>query len=246
MVRVVSEEGYLHTGIAEIDTELAGGINMGSLVFMEGNVKTGKSVVYEHMIYQALRCDGRSVACYITRNSVKGFIGHMASLHLPVIDDFLADRLRVFPLEVPKGTDEVKEYVRKVTDHIAVLPERFDLVIFDSVTAALNAFDTSTTLDFLYVCKGLCNEKTSLVLVADSYAFKKGTLPKVMLAVDAFIRFHSEYRRLTADIVDSHLIRTMNVSKLNGIERLPHDGVRFNIEADGSLRIMPITELSVS
>ena len=246
MVRIQSKHGYLYTRVNEIDTELSGGIVSGSLVFMEGNAKTGKSIVCQYLAHNAMRYDGRSVAYYNTRFAVREVIDKMEALKLPVTDEFLADRLRIFPMDVPKGAESVQEYCRILTDHISALPERFGLVIIDGITAIMNALDPVTTMDFLYVCKQLCNEAKSIVLVCDSHAIKKGIISKVTLVVDSFLRFRSEYRRLNPDMVDNRLIRIMNVEKLNSIEQQPRTGVKFDIDPDTGLEILPITEMAAN
>ena len=156
MVKLKNKAGHILTGVTDIDVQLDGGIRVGSFTVVEGNSKTGKSTLAQYLAYHALRRNHGSVAVYVTRNTVRDFLQHMASLGLPVLDDFIADRLRIYPFHVPEDEDAVLESTRKLTDHINSLPERFQLVVVDAITAITSLLMPVQTMDFLYVCKELC------------------------------------------------------------------------------------------
>src|SRR4030065_1822288 len=86
------------TGVSEVDDKLGGGIPLGSLCLIEGHSDAGKSVMCQHLTNGTLVNGQISVAYYTTENSVRSLISQMESLAMNVLDHFLADRLRIFPL----------------------------------------------------------------------------------------------------------------------------------------------------
>ena len=89
----------ISSGNGEIDKKMGGGIPVGSLSLIEGQSDAGKSVLSQHLAYGALLSEV-AVAYYTTENTVKSLISQMGSLNLGVIDHFLVDRLRVYPLQI--------------------------------------------------------------------------------------------------------------------------------------------------
>lgn len=229
-------------GVREIDKELGGGIPTGSLVFIEGHSKTGKSVLGQYLAYGALRSTCNSVAYYITDTSAKSLIAQMHSLSLYTLDDFLCDFLRVYPLYYLSGSKGARESLWSIIEHLSRLPERFKLAVVDSTTLPMTHIDPSTVLDFLQDCKELCDQGRSIVLLADSHAFKKGVLSRAYTLCDTYIRLRSEYQRLNPEQMLNRTIGILEVTKLHGIECRDREGIKFEIEPKIGIRILPFGE----
>ena len=89
---------FIVTGVSEVDEKLGGGIPLGSLCLVEGHSDAGKSVLCQHLTNGTLINGEISVAYYTTENNVRSLISQMDSLAMQVMDHFLADRLRIYPL----------------------------------------------------------------------------------------------------------------------------------------------------
>ena len=243
MVSITTTGGCILTGVKEMDQELSGGIPTGSLVCIEGQSGTGKSILTQYLAYDALRAGGNAVV--YTENNVKRLINQMSSLSLSTLHHFLTDCFRIYPLNLRNTSREIQESIRLLIDHISKLPERFNLVIVDSITPIMVKINPISTLDFFHACKELCNQDRTIVLVANPHGFRKGILSRARLVSDTYMRIRPEYQRINAEQIGARPIRILDVSKLHGVERPPREGIKFEIQPEVGIRVLPFAEAKV-
>lgn len=246
MLNVTTNKEVISTGIKEISEQLDGGIRPGSLMFIEGQSETGKSILAQHLAYGALSSGDNLVAYYTTEHSVRSLIAQMDSLSLSPLEHFLADRFRIYPLTVRNCYGETQKYLTKILmSHLQELPERFNLVIVDSVTPFLTHVKLLPTLDFFQDCREMCKQGRSLVLVANSHAFKKDIVSRAYDLSSDYIKLASEEALLGSDQIDERVIKVMDVPKLRGAERPGRDSLRFEIRPGTGIHVLPFTRVRI-
>lgn len=159
----------ISTGQREIDLQIGDGIPKGSLTLIEGKHAAGKTVLCEHVTYNALHAQS-SVAFYTSSPSSPSLISRMTSLHLDVLDHFLLDKLRIFPLELTEFYPKPDDLLDTVLEHIIALPQEFDFVVVDTLTSFLPRCSKSNLLNFFIECRQLCAQGKTIVLTLDSRA----------------------------------------------------------------------------
>ncbi|MBI4282198.1 MAG: AAA family ATPase [Chloroflexi bacterium] len=179
------------TGDAEIDNKMGGGVPLGSLTLVEGQSDAGKSVVSQHFTSGALKA-GFGVVYYASEDTVKSLIRQLASLGMDVLDYFLADRLRIYPLSFASELKDPEVPSRNLLRHISTLPESFAVVIIDSVTNLVVHSDETKIIDFFSAAKSLCEGGRTLFVVVHSSAFSETMLIRVRSLCDAHFRLHLE------------------------------------------------------
>ncbi|MCH8108532.1 MAG: hypothetical protein IIB15_00240 [Chloroflexi bacterium] len=97
-----TKKAVVSTGNTEIDKKMGGGIPVGSMILIEGQSDSGKSVLTQQLIWGSLY-DGIDAILYTTENTVKSFIRQMNSLSLDVTDFLLLGRLKIFPITASKA-----------------------------------------------------------------------------------------------------------------------------------------------
>jgi flagellar protein FlaH len=217
---------FIITSVSEVDEKLGGGIPLGSLCLIEGHSDSGKSVLCQHLTNGTLITGEIAVAYYTTENSVRSLISQMDSLAMYVMDHFLADRLRIFPITFRHGMQGGQKPFHVMTLHFSRLAQEFKLIIVDSI------------IDFFSRCKALCDDGRTIILVAHSYAFEEDMLARTRSLCDA--RF-----RLRLEQVGDSMIKLMEVLKVRGAERPTGDVVSFNIEPKLGMRIIPLAKARV-
>ena len=233
------------TGVREIDTELDGGIINGSLVVIEGESGAGKSVLSQHLTHGTLSSGSGTVAYYTTHKNIRSLMGKMGSLSLPVAEFFLMDWLRLYPLHFRYGREDAREALWELIDHIGKLPERFNLVVIDSVSPFMNNTRQETPLDFFFACKELCGQNRSIVMTANPHAFAKGILRRAYSLCDYYMKVRSEFFRVNAEQVSQRSIRILDVTKAHGMERSNRKGIKFEIEPQVGIQIVPFDMVKV-
>jgi len=178
------------------------------------------------------------VAYYTTENTVKSLISQMASLSLCVQDQFLADRLRIFPLTFRNIMKDGKRPFQVLNWHFTTLPPKFKLIIIDSITMLISHSNPVSIIDFFSECKHICDNDRSVILVAHSYAFEEDMLARTRSLCDA--RF-----KLRLEQVGDRMVKLMEVLKVRGADRPTGDVVSFDIEPRIGMRIIPLAKAKV-
>src|SRR4030067_2373470 len=112
------------SGMKNIAEALGGGIREGSLVIIEGEAKTGKSVLCQHIAYGVLTSK-ISPVCYITSDySPKGLVAQMKTLNLDVARDVMTDRLRIYRRASSDFLKDAEPALQLILNTIIDLPER--------------------------------------------------------------------------------------------------------------------------
>ncbi len=229
---------FIITGVPEVDEKLGGGIPLGSLCLVEGHSDSGKSVLCQHLTNGTLIIGEIAVAYYTTENAVKSLISQMDSLALHVMDHFLADRLRIFPLTFNAGMTGGQKPFHVLTHHFSQLPNDFKLIIVDSITLLVAHSNPVAIIDFFSRCKSMCDDGLTIILVAHSYAFEEDMLSRTRSLCDARFKFKLEQ-------VGDSMIKLMEVLKVRGAERPTGDVVSFDIEPKLGMRIIPLAKARV-
>ena len=226
------------TGVEEVDNKLGGGIPVGSLTLIEGHSDAGKSVLCQHLTHGTLTSGEASVAYYTTENNVRSLISQMDSLSLHIMEHFLADHLRIYPLTFHGRLQGGNKPFYVLTHHFSRLPDNFRLIIVDSITLLVAHSNPVSIIDFFARCKSLCNEDRSIIVVAHSYAFEEEMLSRTRSLCDA--RF-----RLRLEQVGDRMVKLMEVLKVRGADRPTGDVVSFDIEPRVGMRIIPLAKARV-
>jgi archaeal flagellar protein FlaH len=226
------------TGVPEVDEKLGGGIPLGSLCLIEGHSDAGKSVLCQHLTHGTLVAGEASVAYYTTENNVRSLISQMESLNLFVLDHFLADHLRIYPLTFRSNLQGGNKPFYVLSNHFSHLPQEFKLILVDSITLLVAHSNQVSIIDFFSRCKALCDEGRTVILVAHSYAFEEEMLTRTRSLCDA--RF-----RLRLEQVGENMIKLMEVLKVRGADRPTGDVVSFDIEPRMGMRIIPLAKARV-
>ena len=238
MTMEADRKDVIVTGTRDLDEKLGGGIPIGSLCLVEGHSDAGKSVISQHLAYGALTCTETQVVYYTTENTVRTLIAQMDSLSLYTLDYFLTDRLRIYPLTWRSTMQDTDRPFRLLLEHFSLLPEKFKLVIVDSLTLLVAHSTPISILDFFSACKNLCVEGRSIILVAHSYSFDEEVLTRTRSLCDAHLR-------LKLEAIGDRLVKTLEVLKVRGADRPTGDVVSFEIEPKIGMRPIPLAKAKV-
>ena len=245
MLRMTTTADPIATGVKEVAEALGGGIREGSLVLIEGEAKTGKSVLSQHIAYGVLGTKDSAVAYYTTEKSSETLMAQMDSISLDVKQDFVTDRLRIYPMGLSDVPRNAEKFLRLIVNHISELPERFSLVVVDSVTQLMNRVNPATKVNFLQACKELCEQGRSIVLVVDSHVFEEKTLYRAHATSDYYLRLRSKDMLLETGQVDARVVKLLEVTKLAGADRPAHESIKFEIKPQVGIQILPFVKVKI-
>ena len=244
MLRMATTEETITPGIREMSEALGGGIRPGSLVLIEGESKTGKSVLSHHLAHGTLRSKEHSVAYYTTEGNLEEMLERMESMSLDVRQDFVTDRLRLYAIESEKN-NAAREYLKSLLSHFQGLPSRFKLLIVDSVMPMMAAASPVVNIDFLQACKEFCKQGRSIILVMGTHMLDTKTLARAYTMSDYYLKLKSKDVMIGRGQVDEREMKILEVTKLRGAERLGQGGVNFEIKPKVGIQILPYVTVKV-
>jgi flagellar protein FlaH len=198
--------GGISTGQREIDLQIGDGIPRGSLTLIEGKHAAGKTVLCEHLTYHALQAHS-AVAFYTSETGSPSLISRMASLGLDVLDYFLLDNLRVYPIQLTEYYPRADELLDTVLAHIIALPPAFDFVVVDTLTTFLPRCTRSNMLDFFIECRQMCAQGKTIVLTLDSRASLSNITANLSEWCDIHLNLQMEA------VVVERVVKALNVVK---------------------------------
>lgn len=245
MVMAASGRGGLLTGIKDLDREMSGGIRTGSLVLIEGPNSAGKSVLSQHVVYNALSSGENAVAYYSVGHDARGMLTQMKSLAMPTMHYFLADRLRVYPLNRRQDSKTRRVSYRRLSLHLMRLPERFNLVVLDSITGFLNNSSPMATMNFFWMCKKLCEQNRSVILVVDSHAFDAKVLARVSSLCEYYFKLKPEMLSFQEDQIDGTLVKLLEIVRMHGADCAAKGRVYFEVTPGEGIHTIPYAQFKV-
>ena len=245
MLGMVTTMDAATTGMKDIAGALGGGIRESSLMVIEGDAKSGKSVLSQHIAHGVLSSRDCSVAYYMMDDTIEEFITRMETLSLYTRQDFVTDRFRVYSMGARDIIKKPVEALQDLVNHIAELPDRFKLIIVDSVTPFLDRVNTTIKMDFLQVCKELCTGDRSIALVLDTHVIEEKMFFRVHAMSDYYLRLRSRDMVLETGQVDTRMIKVLEVSKLAGAERHTQESIKFEIKPNVGIQILPFVKVKV-
>jgi flagellar protein FlaH len=228
----------LSSGNDEIDKKLGEGIPLGSLVLIEGENDTGKSVLCQQMCYGGLNQMYR-IAYYSTENTIKSMLAQMDSLSLDISDFYAWGYFRIYPVHL-EGVEwtsaQMKGTLHLLMSHIKNIRER--IVIVDSLTMFTTYSDEDNILEFLTSLKNLCDKGYTILITLHQHAFKEDTLVRIRSACDCHLFLRKE------QLTDRY-ISVMEVSKIRGAKKSTGNIVSFEVQPGFGLKIIPISQAKV-
>ncbi len=233
------------TGVHDIAEALGGGIHESSLILVEGESKTGKSVLSQHIAYGVLNSKGSAVAYYSTDYNSETLVAQMESMSLDTRHELVTDRFRIYKMGAKNVLRDAEKSLQIILDHIVELPERFKLIIVDSPSPFLSLVSRVMKIDFLQACKELCDDDRSIALALDTHVFESKTLLRAYAMSDYYLRLRSHDVMLDTGQYDTRVIKELEVTKLAGAERWGQEGIKFEIKPTVGIQLLPFVQIRV-
>jgi len=234
------------TGVRDIAGALGGGIHEDSLVMIEGEARTGKSVLSQHIAYGVLNSKGCAVAYYSTEYNSGALVDQMESMSLDTRHELVTDRFRIYKMGSKNILRNPQKSLQLILDHIVELPERFKLIIVDSPSPFLTRVTPVIKIDFLQSCKELCDQgNRSIALAIDTHVFESKTLLRAYAMSDYYLRLRSHDALLASGQIDTRVIKNLEVTKLAGAERWGQEGIKFEIKPKVGIHLLPFVQVKI-
>lgn len=226
----------ISTGNEELDSRLGGGIPIPSLLLIEGDHGTGKSVLIQQIVYGALK-SGARVYYITTESTVREFLLQAKRVSFDMTSYFLKGLLKVFPVHMEGATwarQVAKLLLRVVAEFMKRTLDDWDIFILDSFSVLAVYASTSTVLDFLTVAKNIVAQDKVAILAVHPGALSDEVMIRARSVCDGYIR-------LRAAEIGGMLIKIMEVVKLRGALGPVDSVIAFDVDPAFGIKVLPLS-----
>lgn len=232
------------TGTRAIGDALAGRLHLGSLLIIEGDSGSGKSVFSQYLAYGSL-VSGNLIAYYTTDGDCQDLIYQMESLNMKVMNQYVADLLRIYSLESVSSPVNSLQSLKPLINHINNLPKRFSLVVVDCLTPFMINLNSSSKVDVFLAFKQMCGKNRSIILVTHAHIFEKAINYRVLSMSDYYLKINSGNKIIAPGLIEERTIKTLEVCKIHGIELQKAEMIEFEIIPKVGINILPFFKVKI-
>jgi len=233
---LVMKRSFISTGNEELDSRIGGGIPIPSLLLIEGDHGTGKSVFIQQILYGGLR-DGFKAYYITTESTIREFLLQSKRVSLDVTNYFLRGALKIFPVHI-EGARWAKDIARSllqiVSEFMKKTMEDWDIFILDSFSVLAVYANTNIVLDFLTVAKNVVSQDKVVILAVHPGALSEEIMIRARSVCDGYIKLRSFE-------IGGMLIKLMEIVKLRGALGPVDSMIAFDIDPAFGIKILPLS-----
>ncbi|MCS7115130.1 MAG: ATPase domain-containing protein [Nitrososphaerota archaeon] len=227
-------------GIAELDRDLGGGIPHPSLISIEGEYGSGKTIFIQQ-IASAMLKEGLRVYVISSEATVKEYLSMMKSVRLDVDNYYLSGKLNIYPLHVEGGrwNDFLSSFFLRVASNFLELKkELYDAVIIDSLSVLTVNTPASEFLTFVTRMKNLVSDEKTVIATFHPEFLSEESIMKLRASSDVYLVL----KNASISGIDVKILR---VVKLWGVSGERKSAITLEINPQIGLRVMPLSGVKV-
>jgi len=227
-------------GIPELDRDLGGGIPYPSLISIEGEYGSGKTVFVQQIVYAMLK-SGLRVYVVSSEATVKEYLSMMESVKLDVYSYYLSGQLNIYPLHVEGGrwSEFLSSFFLRVTaNFLEIKKKHYDVAVIDSLSVLTVDTPPYEFLTFITRMKNLVSDGKTVVITFHPQFLSEETIMKLRASSDVYLVL----KNTSISGIDVKLLR---IVKLWGVSGERKSSITLEINPQIGLRVMPLSGVKV-
>jgi flagellar protein FlaH len=227
-------------GVPELDRDLGGGIPVPSLISIEGEYGSGKTVFVQQIVYAMLK-SGLRVYVVSSETTVKEYLSMMESVKLDAYDYYLSGQLNIYPLHIEGGrwNEFLSSFFLRVTANFLELKKRhYDVVVIDSLSVLTVNMPPHEFLTFVTRMKNLVSDGKTVVVTFHPEFLSEESIMKLRASSDVYLVL----KNTSISGIDVKLLR---IVKLWGVSGERKSSITLEINPQIGLRVMPLSGVKV-
>ncbi len=223
------------TGNEELDTRLGGGLPFPSLIVIEGDNGTGKTVLCTQFAYGLLG-NGRRVLYITTENSVRGLLEQSRNISLDLTDYFLKGLLSIVPAHMENirwNKTLVRLVVDAVVNFIKYKSSRFEVFIIDSLSILASYLNKEILHRLLSELKSIVKKGKMIIITLHSSIIREDVMKEFAATADV-------YFKLSLAEVGGRSVKAMSIIKIRGAPSIAETLIAFDIDPAFGIKIVPV------
>jgi flagellar protein FlaH len=213
-------------GISELDRDLGGGIPTPSLISIEGEYGSGKTVLVQQVIYAMLK-NGLKVCLVSSEATVKEYLSMMESVKLDTYSYYLSGGGR--------WSEFLSSFFLRVTSNFLELKKNhYDVVIVDSLSVLTVETPPYEFLTFITRLKNLVSDGKTVIITFHPEFLSEDSIMKLRASSDIYFIL----KNASISGIDVKILR---IVKLWGVSGERKSAITLEINPQIGLRVMPLS-----
>ncbi|AFH42916.1 ATPase [Fervidicoccus fontis] len=223
------------TGNDELDVRLQGGLPYPSLILIEGEQGTSKTVLAQQFVYGALRDGLRGIVLETEMPSVD-FLRKMKLLKMDIVDyvikgkvrlhSILSKNLEINDVVLSNALTVFEKYINSKLDN-------FDFLAIDSLSMLVKFAKYSEVLEFFSNLKKISTSGKLIFATMHSSILSEDILTKLRAFCDGYIK-------LGISNIGGRSVKVMNIVKLRGAPTSFDSVISFDVDPAFGIKLVPI------
>lgn len=223
-------------GIPELDRDLGGGIPTPSLILVEGDHGSGKTVFVQQIVYAMLK---NKLRVYVVSSEAmtNEYLSMMDSVKLDPYAYYLYGHLKIYPLHVENGgwsKSRSAFFLKVLSNFLELKKQKYDVVVIDSLSVLTVDTPLYEFLTFITRIKNLVSEGKTVVITFHPEFISEESIMKLRANSDAY--FVLENACISG--IDVKLLKTV---KLWGVRGERKSSITLAVSSQIGLRVMPLS-----
>lgn len=227
-------------GISELDRDLGGGIPYPSLISIQGEYGSGKTVFLQQIVNAMLR-NGLRVFVVSSEATVKEYLSMMKSIKLDAYQYYLSGQLNVYPLHVEGGrwSKFLSSFFLRVTANFLEMKKKsYDVVVIDSLSVLTVETPPHEFLTFITRMKNLVSDGKTVAITFHPAFLSEESIMKLRASSHVYLVL----RNASISGMD---VKALKVVKLWGVSGDRKSSITLEINPQIGLRVMPLSGAKV-
>jgi flagellar protein FlaH len=228
--------GVVCLGISELDRDLGGGIPTPSLILIEGDYGSGKTIFVQQIVHAMLKNKLR-VYVMSSESTVKEYLSMMESVRLAPYSYYLSGQFNIYPLHVEGGrwSKLMSSFFLMVTANFLELKKQnYDVVIVDSLSVLTVNTPLYEFLTFITRIKNLVSDGKTVIITFHPQFLPEESIMKLRANSDA-------YFVLKNGSISGIDVKILRIVKLWGVSGERKSAITLAIDSQIGLRVMPLS-----
>jgi len=224
----------------ELNKALGGGIPTPSLISIEGEHGSGKTVISQYMLYSILKNGLNSIAI-TTETTTKEYVKMMRTIKLDVTKEFLTGKLRVYSLHIKEGAWSkhlAPYFLQTLVNFLENKNSKIKCILIDDLSSLSLNIENTQILTFITRTRNLITKGKTVILTFHPNFIDPEITRVVKASSDVYLTLENKN-------IGGLQIKILKIVKLWGSsgERMPT--INLEINPNMGLRVLPIGEVTI-
>lgn len=223
------------TGNEELDVRLGGGVPVPSLLVIEGDNGTGKTVLCCQLTRGFLISNMK--AMYITTEStVKQLLEHSRNISIDLTQSFMRGYLSIVPALVEGAKwskNSARALLSDLVEYLKKSTKNYSVIIVDSASLLLHYASDSDVHSLLSEVRNIVKRGVTLIMSTHPAIISEKVVKELTAASDV-------YFRLSIGEIGGRTVKIINVVKIRGAPSLAETSIAFDVDPAFGLKIVPL------